>query len=159
VISWLTAHPEVHRIILAGNALQPITKPPGVTGLHARTTGILERWRELPPSVTTMIVIRDSPRIRYTTPACVTKALERRRNAATTCSLPRRWALPPDPMLEAARRQTARTARIVDLSDYMCGPSRCYPVVGGVLVHRDPSHLTKLFARTLGPYIDRAIGR
>jgi hypothetical protein len=158
VIAWLAAHPQVHTIVLAGNALQPITRPPGVTAFDARVDGILERWQELPASVTTMIVIRDSPRIRYTTPACVTKAIKRHRNAATACALPRRWALPPDPMLEAARRQTARTAQIVDLSRYMCGARRCFPVVGGVLVHRDDSHLTKLFARTLGPYIDRAVG-
>jgi hypothetical protein len=30
-------------------------------------------------------------------------------------------------------------------------------VVGGVLVYKDENHLTPLFARTLGPYLLRAV--
>jgi hypothetical protein len=31
-------------------------------------------------------------------------------------------------------------------------------VVGGALVHDHPSHLARVFAATLGPYVDRALG-
>jgi hypothetical protein len=29
-------------------------------------------------------------------------------------------------------------------------------VIGGALVHKDADHLTQVFARTLGPFLDRA---
>jgi hypothetical protein len=48
---------------------------------------------------------------------------------------------------------------VIDLSRYMCGRRKCFPVVGGVLVHKDVGHITRLFATTLGPYMLRAINR
>jgi len=31
-------------------------------------------------------------------------------------------------------------------------------VIGGALVHKDADHLTQVFGRTLGPFMDRAYG-
>ena len=44
-------------------------------------------------------------------------------------------------------------------ANQFCGRTRCFPVVGGVLVHKDQDHLTQDFSRSLGPFIDRAIDR
>jgi hypothetical protein len=48
---------------------------------------------------------------------------------------------------------------LVDLTQFMCSPRLCYPVVGGVLVHKDVTHLTPLFASTLGPFVLQSINR
>jgi hypothetical protein len=48
---------------------------------------------------------------------------------------------------------------VVDLTPHFCGRRRCFPVVGGVLVHKDTDHLTRRFSRTLGPYLLRATDR
>jgi hypothetical protein len=53
-------------------------------------------------------------------------------------------------MVVAAHR---RQIQVVDLTRYMCDGARCYPVVGGVLVHKDRGHLTRTFATTLAPYL------
>jgi hypothetical protein len=45
----------------------------------------------------------------------------------------------------------------VDLTDHICGPNRCDPVVGGVLVYFDASHLTATYARTLARYLEPAM--
>ena len=55
--------------------------------------------------------------------------------------------------------RSARGARVVDLTRQFCGRRYCFPVVGGVLVHRDADHLTQLFAHTLGPFVLRRVGR
>jgi hypothetical protein len=158
VIAWLTAHPEIRTVILSGNAVQPITAPAGASRYLARVQGLAERLPELPPSVTSLIVIRDSPRLRLTTHDCVRHAMIRRKPAGRRCALPRRFALPRDPLVGAARLQTSRHVSVVDLSEHFCNASVCFPVVGGVLVHRDTDgHLSKLFARTLGPFLARAI--
>jgi hypothetical protein len=46
--------------------------------------------------------------------------------------------------------------RAIDMTDFMCDSRRCFPVVGGVLVHKDVGHLTRAFSTTLGPYLLRA---
>ena len=62
-----------------------------------------------------------------------------------------------DAGIAAARRLESRGARAVDLTDHFCDRRDCFPVVGGVLVHKDVDHLTQQFAATLGPYLLRAI--
>lgn len=158
VIAWLAAHPEIRTVILSANALQPITAPAGASRYQVRVNGLLERLGQLPASVTSLIVIHDTPRLRLHTFDCVRRAMADRRPPGKACALPRKFALPRDPLVAAAQLQTARAVRIVDLSAHFCSASQCFPVVGGVLVHRDvDSHITKLFARTLGPYLARAI--
>ena len=41
----------------------------------------------------------------------------------------------------------------------MCDRTRCFPVVGGALVHKDRGHLTRVFSTTLGPYVLRALNQ
>jgi hypothetical protein len=158
VTAWLTAHPEIRTIVLSGNALQPITAPAGASRYQVRLNGLVERLAQLPASVTSLIVIRDTPRLRLRTHDCVRRAMAQGRSPGRVCALPRKFALPRDPLVAAARLQTARAAHVVDLSQHFCNARKCFPVVGGVLVHRDvDGHITKLFAETLGPYLARAI--
>jgi hypothetical protein len=51
-----------------------------------------------------------------------------------------------------------RRVDLIDLTHFMCSRTRCFPVVGGALVHKDVTHLTRVFARTLGPYLLRRLG-
>ena len=46
----------------------------------------------------------------------------------------------------------------MNLTPFMCGRAKCFPVVGGALVHKDVTHLTRAFARTLGPFLLRRLG-
>ena len=50
-------------------------------------------------------------------------------------------------------------AQVVDMTRYLCGPRRCRPVIGGVLVYKDRSHMTTVFARSLWPYLNRRVER
>ena len=60
-------------------------------------------------------------------------------------------------MAEAARRLHSSRVRVADLTKYFCDPERCFPVIGGALVHKDRTHLTAVFTATLGPFLAREV--
>ncbi len=72
--------------------------------------------------------------------------------------MPRARALPPDPAAAAAEQAESPRFQLVDLTPFFCDDRSCYPVVGGVLVHKDVNHITRRFAETLSPYLARALG-
>ena len=43
------------------------------------------------------------------------------------------------------------------MSSFFCSLEKCFPVVGGALVYKDISHLTDVYASSLGPYLLRKI--
>ena len=63
-----------------------------------------------------------------------------------------------DALAAAAASLRSSRVRLIDLTPHFCDEARCYPVIGGALVQRDETHLTPVFATTLGPYILRAVG-
>ena len=155
VLGFLASHPEIQTIFTAGKARQFVKPAPGQTAYQARVEGYKGRWATLPPSVRNVIVIRDDPDEDVTTKDCVRRAMDRHRPLTRACRVPRERALHPDPALAAAR---AVGVHAIDLTRQFCDARWCYPVIGGALVHKDADHLTQVFARTLGPFLDRAYG-
>jgi hypothetical protein len=124
----------------------------------AQVDGYRRAWRALPPSVEHVVVIRDSPTMPGTTLACVERAINDHRNPNARCAAPRRNALPPDPAAAAAAREHSPRVQAIDLSRFFCDDRRCPPVVGGALVYKDySSHLTDVYATTLGPFMARRL--
>ena len=75
------------------------------------------------------------------------------------------WAIPIcraanlDPWYDAlheAQRRTLGTTWI-DLTDRLCAGEKCPVLIGGVNVYADGNHLSVTYARTLAPYLDRAL--
>lgn len=157
LIAWLREHPEVRTVLVSGNARAPIVVALGKSRYETRVDGYADAWAALPASVRRIIVIRDVPTDSLTTPDCVRRAMRRREPAGSACALRRNRALARDAAAEAAARLRSRGALTVDLTHQFCGRTRCFPVVGGVLVHKDGDHLTQLFAETLGPILLRKI--
>ena len=129
----------------------------GRSAFETAVAGYAAAWRALPPSVKDVYVIRDTPKAQPGTASCVQDALRRHRAAGEACALPRSGALEVDPAAVAATRSRARRIHLVDLTSFICDSRRCYPVVGGALVYKDEHHLTTVFARTLAPYLRRAL--
>jgi SGNH domain (fused to AT3 domains) len=131
---WLARHPEIATVFVAG-----LTRDVG----DDPVASYLKAWKQLPKSVTRLIVVRDTPEMLATTMACV-------RAHAGSCAVPRAQALHPDPAVAAAQE---RGLPVIDLTRYFCDARSCFPVIGGVLVHQDMTHVSAAFARTLGPYL------
>jgi peptidoglycan/LPS O-acetylase OafA/YrhL len=157
---WFAAHPEVTTVFasqFAGGT--GVETAGGEDPFDAAVAGYAAAWTALPESVTDVVVIRDTPRARGNTDTCVEAAMARREPADRACAVPRARALDRDPAVVAAQRLGSPRVRVADLTPFLCDARRCLPVVGGVLVHKDATHLTPAFAESLAPYLLRAIAR
>ncbi|WP_156870159.1 acyltransferase family protein [Sporichthya polymorpha] len=113
---------------------------------------VLETWKRARVRV---LVIRDTPTPGIADLNSVPDCLAGK--APEECSGPRQSWLPQDPAVTAVRAVKDRRIRTVDLTDRICGPRVCNPVVGGVVVYFDGSHLSATYARTLAPYLEPAL--
>jgi hypothetical protein len=119
--------------------------------------GYQRMWRALPRTVKHIVVIRDTPISNEEIPGCVMRARKARQRPGQACALPRRSVLVADPAAVAASRSRSRRVQLVNLSRFFCGKQLCYPVVGGALVHKDITHITRVFATSLGPFLLRRV--
>jgi len=154
VLFWLGNNPSVGTVFVSNNARLEMAEK----GRAYRVNGDTEALAWLPASVKRLFVLRDTPTNLLSTPDCIRGAVTRKLTPGTRCAVPRARALVTDPTVLAAERFPDR-ARVIDLSPFFCSTKQCFPVVGGVLVHKDQDHLTQDFSRTLGPYITRAVDK
>jgi SGNH domain (fused to AT3 domains) len=152
VVAWFEANPDVQTVFVTDNSGGSAVKARGKTRFATQVSGFLDAWHALPRSVKHIVVIRDSPGPGVGTAACVARAIAHHKEAGVTCALRRSSALHPDPAVTAAHAEGPR-ASVVDMSDFFCGRKVCPPVVGGVLVYKDDSHMTALYSSTLGPFL------
>jgi hypothetical protein len=152
---YLAAHPEITTVFV-GQLTRDIAVPEGPDPFGQQVAGYEQVWNSLPATVKHVIVVRDTPEVRVDTFDCVSRAMRRHRPAGTACRVPRAEALHPDPAATAADQLGSPRVRSVDLTNFFCDARYCYPVVGGVLVYKDITHLTPTFTRTLAPYLERA---
>jgi hypothetical protein len=156
MFAWLERHPGVGTVFVAG-----LTGGWGVLArarrsrLETAVVSYADDWRALPATVTRIVVIRDTPKMRSATDRCVTRAIASSRAPGTACAVPRARALDRDPAIRAAERMADERLRTVDLTRFFCD-AVCYTVIGGALVLRDNTHMTGTFSATLGPYLLRA---
>jgi peptidoglycan/LPS O-acetylase OafA/YrhL len=156
---WFAQHPEISTVFVSQESGQKWLVPPGQNEFTAEVAGFTSAWKALPPSVKHIVVIRDTPKNRASTAACVERAIAASKPAGTACAVPRGAALGPDAQATASIRLHSSRVRTVDLTRFFCDSRRCFPVIGGALVHKDNHHLTVVFATTLGPYLERALER
>ncbi len=86
-----------------------------------------------------VVLLRDLPKAPFDPPACL--ASEGR---VKTCGFRR----PAGPSFEA-RAVSGLDVELVNLARGVCGPRRCHPVVGDVLVYRDSNHITRTYSLSL----------
>lgn len=150
--AWFAQHPEVSTVFVSDQPTPPIVAP-GHSALAAEVGGNIAAWNALPPSVKHIVVIRDNPYTHGDVLACVEAAMARREPAGPRCAVPRNLALKADPAAIAAQQLRSPRVQVIDLTNFFCDSRTCPPVIGGALVYRDSTHLTRVFAITLGPYL------
>jgi hypothetical protein len=149
VVEWLAANPSVTTVFVSNNARLAMAEK----GLDYKVDGARRALQGLPASVTRVVVLRDTPTVFLGTPDCIRRAVRRKRAPGRQCAVPRKRALVTDGTAVAAERLGRD---VIDLTPFFCDAKVCFPVIGGVLVHKDRDHLTQTFSATLGPYIARA---
>jgi len=157
---WFSRHPEVTTVFvseLAGGS--SVRAPRGTSKRDFEIQGYLRAWARLPKNVRQIIVLRDTPVTTDDASICVQQAVIDRRRPGLACAVSRHSALRQDLAVVAARRKGQGRVHVVDLSQFLCSPKLCFPVIGGVLVHKDKTHMTPLFSSTLGPFLLRRVAR
>lgn len=144
---WLAAHPEISTVFFSQVA----------TGNPSEIEDYKKAWLALPSSVRQIVILRDNPRTSKTGLDCVERAIRDGKQAATACANPRSDVLVKDSAAIAASQLPKNRFRVVDLTDFYCGPRFCFPVIGGVLVHADGNHQSPQWNQTLAPFALRDV--
>ncbi|GAA1676462.1 acyltransferase family protein [Glycomyces endophyticus] len=105
-----------------------------------------DRYEQLLATGTAVAVVRDTPSPRFDIPMCV----DLHGPGAAECTVDRDAYFDEGAFDALAVPEGVHK---IDLTDHICGPEACAPVVGNVLVYRDDAHLTNTYAATLGPYL------
>lgn len=153
LLAWVRAHREVATIFTSSRSNARYEHSRARSNYETAVRGYMAAWRSLPAHVRNIFVIRDTPRSSSAVADCVQRAYARRQPAAVVCARARRKAVSPDPAVSAARRMRSERVHVIDLTRFFCDSAHCYPVVGGALVHKDTSHITAVFAQTLGRFM------
>jgi hypothetical protein len=154
--AWFVAHPEVRTVFVSDQPTPPLA-PPGHPILGVQVGAYIAAWNALPPSVEHIVVIRDNPYTHGDVIACVEEAMAHREDAGVACAVPRELAVKTDPAAIAAERLRSPRVQVIDMTPFFCDARSCPAVIGGVLVYRDATHLTRAYAISLGPYLLREI--
>jgi len=154
--AWFAAHPEVSTVFVSDQPTPPLVTP-GHPILGVQVGAYIAAWNALPPSVQHIVVIRDNPYTHGDVLACVEGAMARREPAGARCAVPRNVAVKADPEAIAAEHLHSPRVQVIDLTNFFCDARECDPVIGGALVYRDATHLTRSYAATLGPYLLREV--
>lgn len=111
--------------------------------------GFEEAWENIPAPI---VVIADNPAMKPGdgTTSCVVENYP----DTETCAIPREEALPADYQLPAAEAAAGNEdVEVLNLTDAYCTEDECPPVIGNVMVYRDPHHITATYMRTLAPVL------
>lgn len=136
-------------IITSYYASSPIRQGSGKSLERTIIDGFVDVWRPVTERGSQIVAIRDNPRARADYLTCIDR---NRDDPAEACSVTESDAYrffdgQPEAVAEVPG------AHLLDLGAFFCQNQTCPPVIGGVIVYRDPSHLTSSYARTLTPML------
>ncbi|MGH3261331.1 MAG: acyltransferase family protein, partial [Trebonia sp.] len=125
----------------------------GAAAQRAIGNGMNEYWERLQNHGISVIAIRESPKLPRNMPECVSRYPK----APSRCAVPRSEAIKPDAPTVFATRAAAGSVPLVNMNSLICGPKECPAVVGNVLVYQDTHHLTRTYALTTTPYLEKRL--
>jgi len=152
-VKWFKDRPTVKTAFVTSSAAYAMVAAAGGDPFAAAVAGFRASFAALPASVTSIVVLRDSPRAEIGTLDCIERALKQRQRPDLRCTVPRSEALRPDPAVQAAIELNSPRVQVIDLTPFFCDEAVCQTVIGGLTVHKDTSHLSAPFSATLGPFL------
>ena len=159
LFKWFGDHPEVSTVITSNHTGGKVVGAKG-RDYEAHVVGYTEcAGASCPRRSSTSTPSATCRGTRSSSSDCVGRAIRKKISAGPACAVPRDYALKRDPAVPAALASDPRRVQLIDMTRFMCSSRLCMPVIGGALVHKDQTHLTRIFATTLGPYLLRHIER
>ena len=93
-----------------------------------------------------VIGVRDNPRFSFDMYECAT-------DATSTCDVPREEVLAAENPADAF----SDVVTVVDFTPWLCPWDMCRATIGNIAVYIDDNHLSRTYARTLAPFLDRIL--
>ena len=121
------------------------------------TAGFRTSLESFAASGAPVVVIRDTPIPIYGGIDNVPDCLALHPDDRAACSGPRSVWLPADPSVAAAQQLVDQGVSVADLTDGFCDQTTCWGAIGGVIVYSDGHHVTRTYARTLAPRLDKIL--
>lgn len=112
----------------------------------------LSAWQPVLDRGTSIVVLRDNPRVPDAAAACVDRA-SADELLAGACAFPVTDAYPSVDLNTATAAMTDGAVPVVDLGGLYCSAGSCPLAVGHVLVYRDLHHITATWSRTIAPLL------
>ncbi|WP_281249968.1 acyltransferase family protein [Rhodococcoides yunnanense] len=111
-------------------------------------------WTDIASAGARVFVLRDTPVSKFDPPDCLVGHLDN----PQICATPRDEAFGTRGLAQLSAARSAPVT-LLDVTSAICPGDPCLPVIGGVMVYRDRTHLTATYSRSLGPTLDEAIPR
>jgi hypothetical protein len=152
-------HPS---LVVLSNALVYIRGPRMSSAIPAVSTatwtnGMIATLSAFRASRIPTVVIQDTPLLVANAPICLARSgwFSHRTNS---CATDRAVAI-NRAVLDAEKQAVDAVPgnRLVDLTDALCGPAVCPPMVDGIVAYSDNEHLTASMARALAARLGRAL--
>lgn len=121
--------------------------------LEVFSSALARSWQELIDGGAKVVAIADTPNMDIDVPECASANPE----TMTKCSADRAVALEYDGLVERAAAESASGATVANLNEFVCPGQACQPVIGGVMVYRDSTHLTATYSRSLAPALGKKL--
>ncbi|MFJ7951628.1 acyltransferase family protein [Lysinibacillus sp. NPDC096418] len=106
--------------------------------------GYIGQWSRL-EGITQIFAVRDNPRMAEDGPTCIERVSD-----PAECSVPKDQGVSEIVPWENTDGIPSNVT-FADLTDNFCDESRCYGVIGNIIVYRDKHHITAEYAKTLAP--------
>ena len=120
-------------------------------GRQAWIKGYAKTMRQLQAAGSTVIMLRDNPRVPGNIADCVAMNMD----DPAACNYARRYGL-PEPAADVLAARAVPGVRKLDLSDTICDRFTCYAVRNGILAWQKGNHYTATFAQSL---VDRTTAK
>jgi peptidoglycan/LPS O-acetylase OafA/YrhL len=130
----------------------------GSTRLVAAVDGFVEVWRAWLDAGKKVVVLGEVPNPGGA--QSVVDCLAKSPDHPSACSRPVAVAVSWKQILaKAAAKLKARGVRYMPMERYFCDRRVCYPIVGGLIVYRDTSHISHEYSTAMAPFIGRFLDR
>ncbi|WP_033541199.1 SGNH hydrolase domain-containing protein [Planococcus sp. CAU13] len=117
-----------------------------------RKASIFEAWHYFDEQDIPLFLVRDTPWYTKHNLTC----LDKNANAPEDCKEAQDVII-KDSSLMSYSEFISESATAMDVTDYFCDGEYCHYVIGNLITHFDPIHLTATFSRTFAPVFDEPI--
>lgn len=120
----------------------------------AMSESVTEAWQELADEDIPVVGMLDNPSPGMSVYECVGENMD----DLAECTFDKKEGIESSsaPQFQAAAKEVEGT-RLVDVRDAVCPAEECVPVIGGVLVYRQTSHITETYALTAAPALEKEL--